>query len=437
MDEASTASELANSPTIVAGGSPTLPGVILGTAAYMSPEQARGRRIDKRTDIWSFGVLLYEMLTGASPFAGEAASDSIGAVLHKDVDLDRLPAETPALVRHVLRRCLDRDKLQRLQSIGDARIDLELAQDEPGLGNLVRGPSGRLPWGLAAAGVVFGLGAIGLLLSDVLSPPAPPKSVLHLAFPIGPNPQAGEGVTFAFSPVSRTVAYVAQDPADDSADATTAIYLRDLDSDEARRLAGTEHARHLSFSPDGTQLAFSWFDPDSAREEVRRVSVNGGPVLQVFADRTGDKYVMPASLVWISNDEILVMSASGFTFYRQAIAGGDLVEVTTLAGDGEWEVNRPGPMLGPDSVFLTRIDVSATGLRVGLFRLDLETGDVAEILADAGAAQVLPGGRLLFVRNWTLCVAPFDADSARVMGAATPIVSRLLFMGIVFGLSPR
>ncbi|MCH8270292.1 MAG: PD40 domain-containing protein, partial [Planctomycetes bacterium] len=254
----------------------------------------------------------------------------------------------------------------------------------------------------------------------------PPKSVLHLALPIGPSPQVDEGVTFAFSPVSRTVAYIAQDPADDSPDATTAIYLRDLDSNEARRLTGTEHARYLSFSPDGTHLAFAGFDPDSSREEVRRVSVNGGPVLEVFADRTSDKYLTRMSLVWISNDEMLAMSADGFTLYRVAIAGGDLVEITTFARDGEWQFNAPSSMLGPDSVFLSRVSVSAAGIRMGLFRLDLETGDVAEILADAGAAQVLPGGRMLFVRNETLCVTQFDADSARVIGAVTPIVSGLL-----------
>ncbi|MFG0273557.1 MAG: serine/threonine-protein kinase, partial [Phycisphaerales bacterium] len=111
--------------------SPTSPGVILGTAAYMSPEQARGRRVDKRTDTWSFGVVLYEMLTGASPFLGETATDSIGAILHKDPDLSRLPSTTPRGVRRVLARCLDRDKERRYRDLGDVRIELEAALDEP------------------------------------------------------------------------------------------------------------------------------------------------------------------------------------------------------------------------------------------------------------------------------------------------------------------
>jgi eukaryotic-like serine/threonine-protein kinase len=425
VEEASTSTVQGDSPTLIARHSPTIPGAILGTAAYMSPEQARGRKVDKRTDIWSFGVMLYEMLTGTSPFVGETATDSIGAVLHKDVDLDQLPSETPAMVRHMLRRCLVRDKRQRLQAIGDARVDLELAFAEPGLDSARTGSSGKLPWIIAVAGSAIGLAALGVIFSGVLSPPAPSKSVLHLAFPIGPNPQSEEGVTFAFSPVSRTVAYIAQDPGDDSPDPATAIYLRDLDSDEVRRLAGTEYAQSLSFSPDGTQLAFTWYDPDSSREEVRRVSVSGGPVLQVFADPTGNKYVMRVSLAWISNDEMLAIGADRFTLYRVPIAGGDIAEIATFAKDGEWLFDTPS-MLGPDSVFLSRLSLSAAREHMRLFRLDLETGETKEILDDAKNAQLLPGGRLLFVRGETLCVAQFDADSARVIGAVTPIVSGLL-----------
>ncbi|TVQ64505.1 MAG: serine/threonine protein kinase, partial [Phycisphaerales bacterium] len=136
VEEASSSSAGVNqdSPTITSPAiqhSPTMPGVILGTAAYMSPEQARGRKVDKRTDIWSFGVVLYEMLVGASPFHGETVSDSIGAVLHKNLDLDRLPASTPTNVRRVLDRCLVRDKNLRYRDIGDVRIELIHGDDVP------------------------------------------------------------------------------------------------------------------------------------------------------------------------------------------------------------------------------------------------------------------------------------------------------------------
>ncbi len=137
VDEGATSSSssgtLSESPTLTSPvqHSPTMPGAILGTAPYMSPEQARGRKVDRRTDVWSFGVTLYEMLTGSSPFLGETATDSIGAILHKDVDFDRLPGETPLRVRELLRRMLERDKAKRLRDLGDAMLELEAARLEP------------------------------------------------------------------------------------------------------------------------------------------------------------------------------------------------------------------------------------------------------------------------------------------------------------------
>ncbi|MCH7603933.1 MAG: serine/threonine protein kinase, partial [Planctomycetes bacterium] len=120
-----TDTEIANSPTMVAPGSPTITGVILGTAGYLSPEQARGRPADKRTDIFSFGCLLYEMLTGRMTFAGETTSDMIAKILQRDPDFDALPDTTPPDIRHLLRRCLAKDPKHRLRDIGDARLELE------------------------------------------------------------------------------------------------------------------------------------------------------------------------------------------------------------------------------------------------------------------------------------------------------------------------
>jgi len=129
VESSSSSVDLTRSPTITAGQSPTAAGVILGTAPYMSPEQARGRPVDRRTDIWSFGVMLYECLTGSSPFVGETVSDSIAAILQADVDFDRLPAATPRSVRRVLRRCLERDKDRRFRDIGDVGLELVEASE--------------------------------------------------------------------------------------------------------------------------------------------------------------------------------------------------------------------------------------------------------------------------------------------------------------------
>jgi eukaryotic-like serine/threonine-protein kinase len=176
-----------DSPTITspaAQHSPTMPGVILGTAAYMSPEQARGRRVDKRTDIWSFGVVLYEMLTGASPFVGETVSDSIGAVLHKDLELDRLPPQTPATVRRVLAQCLERDRNLRFRDIGDLRLQLLRAHEEP-----IRQaePARSLPLWLIPVAIV-GLVTVPVAgwMMQPTAQPSPPAVVL----PVQPVVQA-------------------------------------------------------------------------------------------------------------------------------------------------------------------------------------------------------------------------------------------------------
>jgi serine/threonine protein kinase len=158
--------------------SPTIEGAILGTAAYMSPEQARGRKVDKRTDIWSFGVVLYEMLIGASPFEGETVSDSIGATLHKNLEFDRLPASTPRTVRHVIQRCLERDKNRRIQCIADARIELEDGARQLDTGEIDTeypgGPATRSRFWPAIA-AVLALGLAGSILWSVRPVPPVPK----------------------------------------------------------------------------------------------------------------------------------------------------------------------------------------------------------------------------------------------------------------------
>ena len=175
-----------HSPTVAmaARHSPTMPGVIMGTAAYMSPEQARGRGVDKRTDVWSFGVLLFECLTGASPFAGETAGDSIGAVLHKDLDLELLPASTPGSVRRVLGRCLERDKSRRYRDIGDVRLDLEVSEGADHGVLQSRAPS-RIPLIVLALVAVAAATGWALSASRTTAPVTEPPLHLSIALPPG------------------------------------------------------------------------------------------------------------------------------------------------------------------------------------------------------------------------------------------------------------
>ncbi|MHC4992627.1 MAG: protein kinase domain-containing protein, partial [Planctomycetota bacterium] len=167
----------ASSPTMPRGASPTMPGAILGTAGYLSPEQARGKPVDKRTDIFSFGCILYEMLTGLPPFPGETATDSIGATLHKDVRLEELPAETPPIVRHVLARCLERDRNERLRDIGDVRIELSAARRTPFEPDAPTRARSDLPIAILATAILsLAIGAAGaaLLLPRLSTPSASP-----------------------------------------------------------------------------------------------------------------------------------------------------------------------------------------------------------------------------------------------------------------------
>ncbi|MHC5005024.1 MAG: protein kinase domain-containing protein, partial [Planctomycetota bacterium] len=260
----SSASAESEQPTLTspaAQRSPTMPGVLLGTAAYMSPEQARGRRVDKRTDIWSFGVILYEMLTGHGPFFGETVSDSIGAVLHKDVDLERLPKATPPRVRRVLRRCLERDPAKRLRDIGDAALELA---DARAFGEEADAAAPRMPLvalGTLLAGLVIGAGAILLLrpASPVVETSAPLLEPRHFsielpesaplappsAFPFG----AGRRV-FDISPDGRTLLYTAL------VGGRTHLYTRDMATGEVQPVPGGGDGFDAVFSPDGRDIAF-------------------------------------------------------------------------------------------------------------------------------------------------------------------------------------
>jgi len=251
-------------PTITspAKHSPTMPGVILGTAAYMSPEQARGRKVDKRSDIWSFGVILYEMLTGASPFIGETVSDSIGAVLHKDVDLERLPPATRPMVRHVLSRCLTRDRSLRLRDIGDARLELLGAATGPVDESVTTRRAHQRPSWYLPISTVLALFGLSLAIWS-FSRPATIADPVHLSIALDDD----EEITGppAISRDGRTIAYTAK-----QGTSPPRLFVRNLAESEPRAIPGSDDANRPFFSPDGRAIGFF------AQGELRVVSVSGG-----------------------------------------------------------------------------------------------------------------------------------------------------------------
>jgi len=288
FDEGGTTSRVSlDSPTMSTPSpqhSPTVAGAIMGTAAYMSPEQARGRRVDKRTDVWSFGVVLLEMLTGSSPFHGETATDTMGAVLHKAFTIDGLPEGTPGMVRHVLRRCLERDKARRLQSIGDIRVELQDAlerleageSDEIGLA-----PSGRRAWVWPVVAACFALATLagfGLWLTAPSGGAPPPETPIVESLP--PTVVTVEQITDlneairgqAISPDASTVAYAAV-----VGDTGTQLHSLRIGGATPFIVNRSQHVykNRLRFSPDGASVAYSSYGAGPATRGIFVMGATG------------------------------------------------------------------------------------------------------------------------------------------------------------------
>ena len=290
-DGGSSASDLSQSPTLLHTG--TAAGMILGTAAYMAPEQARGKAIDKKADIWAFGVVLWEMLTGKRLFAGETVSDILAAVLTSEPDWARLPSSLPLPIRDLLRRCLERNPKQRLHDIGDARLQIDDAL--AGRGEMPPGPAStaavvierRLPWILWLALPVIAIAAVAV---GRFTAPRAPATPVRLSIALS----QGEQVTTvpAISRDGRLVAYAAGRTA-----ATSQLYVRALDDFTARPVAGSAGAMHPFFSPDGRVVAFF------ADGKLRRAPVLGGGAIDVVAapDPWGGTWGTDGRIVYVPN----------------------------------------------------------------------------------------------------------------------------------------
>jgi len=272
----------------------TQTGVILGTAAYMAPEQARGKAVDRRADIWAFGVVLYEMLAGRRPFQGEDASETLAAVIKEEPDWNALPGDTPATIRHLLCRCLAKDPRQRLRDMGDFRLFSEPTPDDPASGKGGPAMSAALPlrrrivpWALTT---VF-LSALAFTLA--LWPPwrmaAPPFVPLHLSMEAGPDLEVGgvgNGRRLALSPDGGMLAFTGRKIGSGT---KWQLYVRKLDQLQAVPLPGTEGAGSHFFSPDGQWIAFFSNLPEN---KWKKISVTGGiiqPLLESDIESTGGR----------------------------------------------------------------------------------------------------------------------------------------------------
>ncbi len=410
-DESSslTSSESATKTTPI-GHSPTIPGAILGTAAYMSPEQARGRPVDRRTDIWSFAVVLYEMLTGIGPFHGESVSDSIGALLHKDVDFDLLPRGTPTAVRNLLSRCLVRDKNSRYRDIGDVRIELERArtEPEPEAARTARGLPAGLWVALAVVAALAGAAAMWWLK------PEAKQETLHVAIPIPEHLQIAD---FRLSPDGRRIFFHAWEKGAEE-DSVQAIHMRDLSSPEFTKLPGTETPFLIGVASAGDRLFLVAPEEVQAHFQVKSVAVAGGPVSTLYeVTQSG-----PLTPVIVSvGEEVLVLGKDQRTIYRARVGGGtpELVVEFDLP-EGDALIRAAAPTRG--GRFIVG-DVWSGTTTLSLHRFDLKTGEVRPLVSDASSPRLFDTGHLAFQRDGTLWVAPFDLERGKLTGEPQPRLS--------------
>jgi Tol biopolymer transport system component len=395
----------AHSPTITSPAM-TIRGLILGTAAYMAPEQAKGKAADKRADIWAFGCVLYEMVTGRRAFAGDDVSDTLASVLKADVDWNCVP---PSLVR-LLKRCLQRDPRQRLHDIGDVWDLLDTASPAR------PDPQGRpwLAWSLVA---LFAAATAGLAVIHFRET-APARDAVR--FQLQAPPSNSFDIYLALSPDGRRLAFTSRDDA-----GGIRLWVRELDSLVARALPGTEGAWSPFWSPDGQYLAFA--DGNT----LKKIDVKGGPPQSLCRSP-----MAVGSGTW-NRDGVILFGTRGVgsqaVLRRVAAAGGTPTPITTLAGERR-ESFHAFPSFLPDGrhflYFRQSVDSDRQGFYLGSLDQTPDQQRVDRLVpATVGPAHVIPtpGGsaQLLFLREATLSAQDFDLGRFQPVGEARPIVERV------------
>jgi len=399
-------------PTMTTAG--TAMGMILGTAAYMSPEQARGRPVDKRADIWAFGVVLHEMLTGTRLFDGETASDTIAAVLTRPVGAEAM-AGIALPLRRLLARCLERDPKLRLRDVGEARIALEaLAKgdtDEPTGGTKPAGGSSVSPVLLGA--IAIAALAVGLAVGWLLRPPPPEKvddARWSLAIPDGLALSTTENVQVAISADGKLQVVVVAD-----AKVTTRLLLRSEDAFEPRLLPDTERATGPFFSPDGVWIAFF---RDGA---LFKIPVAGGPPVRLVA-----AVGQPRGGTW-SRDGFVYLAPDTITGIQRVSQDGGTLEVVTKLDAAHSERTHRWPSALPDgsAILFTSDDEGSTEYYddARIIAVRPATGERKVLVEGSSIARYATSGHLVFARGGNLFAVRFDPKSLTVTGSPFPVVA--------------
>ena len=397
---------MSNSPTMVSMAA-TNAGIIMGTAGYMSPEQARGKNVDKRADIWAFGAVLYEMLTGQRAFPGEDLTDTLAAVVKLDPKWEAIGADVSSRVRQVLRVCLQKDPRQRVQAIGDVRLALEGAFETAAPQSTASAPAptarGRLALMVAMAAVLVAAALAIVSLLRVRDRPVEQQRV-HLSVPLPGNTAPG---FFALSPDGRSLVMSYQG----------GLGIRSLDSGEMRLLTGTLTARTPFWSPDSRTIAFF------VERRLKTVMASGGPPV-TLCENTGTGH----GGTWNRAGTIVFATEAG-VLNRVSAAGAQCTELAKP----EPGVQRQIPVFLPDGDHFLYVLQTTDEARRGVYVASLGDPNGRRLLADPTSAMFVPNGpgsnqgRLLFVREQTLMAQAFDATPLQLSGDPVMVADPVSF----------
>ena len=413
MDPASASTSnpnVSHSPTLTHQGMSA--GMIIGTAAYMSPEQAKGKPIDKRTDIWAFGVVMFEMLSGHRLFTGETVSDILAAVLTREVAWSDLPKSLAPRIRQLLGRCLERDPKRRLRDIGEARLALDGVSagapgeaSDPGSTALARTP--RAAWVVAFAATLV---ALSLWLTGRPAPTPVATVRFDMAWPgDAAKGERAEADYFDLSPDGRHLVIVAAGQ----------IWVRSLDSRQARALAGAEGGRYPFWSPDSNSIGFF------AGGELRRIARDGGAAQRLCEARN------VRGGAWSSAGTIVFSERGGESLLRVLDRGGPPVRLTQVAARDGTSNSKRYPQFLPDGRRFLFTYLAGSKEVAGVYVSDLDGTPPVRVLDGSDHAFFTPGGtpkepgHLLFRRGEVLMAQPFDAQKLQLTGEMFPVAERV------------
>jgi Tol biopolymer transport system component len=382
---------VSSSPTMVTASS--MPGMILGTAAYMSPEQARGRSVDRRTDIFAFGCVLFVMLTGRSAFGGEDLTETLGRVLASEPDWRRLPANTPNAVGRLLRRALQKDVRHRLSDIRDARLEIEDALREPTPETTppLTARSAWLPWLVAAMAVVAAVIAIYFVRRAAENAGAQ-EMRLNIATPFTQAP-----LEFALSPDSRYIVFVGSAA---SSDHQQRLWLRALAETDAKPIPGTEGAAYPFWSPDSQSVGYFAFN------KLYRIDISSGSP-QVLVNG-----VQGRGGTWNADGTILYAPGTSTPIFRIPASGGDPVAVTRLSGR---QSGHRFPQFLPDGHHFLLFAPGSMDF-AGIYLASIDSGEPKRLTTSDTAGSYLPAGYVVFVRQGALVARHLDLAHSELTG---------------------